>query len=106
MPKPTVSREIKFRDWDKELGKLGFVLGVYLISSGWVDLEESSAPEDHEWRARLNSVDLMQFTGLKDKTGKEIYEGDIIEWEVDSRGKKIATDMEFRNDGSSVRTSP
>ena len=63
-----MNREIKFRAWDKnaiamqyrtlaEYGEKGFGLPY---------------PEDPE-------IIVMQFTGLKDRNGKEIYEGDILQ---------------------------
>lgn len=53
-------REIKFRAWDKNLREMFYDRDNVTVFS-W-------PPEHHE---------IMQCTGLKDKNGKEIYEGDI-----------------------------
>jgi len=58
-----MSREIKFRAWDKNNNKMVYS-GKKYTNGGLLDWFEDE--------------DLMQYTGLKDKNGKEIYEGDIV----------------------------
>lgn len=66
-------REIKFRVWDTynkemlELKELNYEYGEPAIRTTMYS--DYFGPSD---------MILMQYTGLKDKTGKEIYEGDIV----------------------------
>lgn len=64
-------REIKFRAWEKELKKMSDPFGLFDIYSGR-DEAEAGGVQFYQ-----DKLEIMQYTGLKDKNGKEIFEGDI-----------------------------
>lgn len=64
-------REIKFRAWD---GGAWVEPHLFVIYNGNV----YATPRDFEDGRKLKNCKLVEYTGLKDKNGTEIYEGDLI----------------------------
>lgn len=78
-----MNREIKFRAWDKEYNVMRsfsnhkegilYAYGEFKVSSGWDSYDSPTFEHD-----TAKHFEIMQFTGLQDSKGVDIYESDIV----------------------------
>jgi uncharacterized phage protein (TIGR01671 family) len=72
-----MAREIKFRAWLKSRPTLCKVLSIHFDKITTISVKDGQGKTWFEF-GNENAI-LMQYTGLKDKNGVEIYEGDVLE---------------------------
>jgi len=69
-----MKREIKFRAWDKENKAFMLSEGYAICDGDVMGLRYGNEMED----VLTDQIELMQYTGLKDMNGVDIYENDIV----------------------------
>lgn len=90
-------KEIKYRAYSKRTKKVYHVLVIFFYQK--VVKLSKTCGSGISFLEQLDDVVLMQYTGIKDKDGVEIYEGDIVRY----FGNGLAV-IVYRHGGVDIRS--
>lgn len=76
-------RPIKFRAWLKSAHRMVTPTSLRFLDNGHI-----WAKVDGIGNVSENSCELMQYTGLTDENGVDVYEGDVLQWHTDNLAQK------------------
>jgi uncharacterized phage protein (TIGR01671 family) len=88
-------REHKFKVWDKTHEEWLEIGGDYFLT--YSDGKLVVIQGDEHWAAELEDIEIVEYTGFKDKNCNEAYEGSLIPYNFNNKKIGVVKYGEYKN---------